>query len=119
MTTAISRIGASVLVCLALAGAIGQAEANQTASQFLTSFRARDARSVSFLVGLTEGFGWANAQLRASNQRMLFCAPRDVGFTPLQHADILAAYLRRQPRRSDVDVGLVMLAALAEQFPCR
>jgi hypothetical protein len=104
-----------LIVSLASAPALAQ-ESSITAAQAVA---AGNQDSVQLMVhSLGEGYGWANAALILRHQPPLFCAPPERVITYDQHVSMLTAFVARRPAHAHRPVGLVLLRALAETFPC-
>ena|ERR1051325_3654461 len=74
-----------------------------------------------YIAGLEAGMGYANANLANDGKRELFCLPKDITSTPEQMIDIIDAFVRAHDRSitQGEAVGLVLLAALKEKYPCK
>jgi hypothetical protein len=68
------------------------------------------------------GFGWANAVLSDGGGKPLYCVPPKVVLTGEQLIDILRRYIEEPKTRPHAigsqELGLVLLQALRDAFPC-
>lgn len=99
---------------------VGNAVAEQTAQSFIDEYdhESEDTRSTleMYLLGLANGFGWANAALE--DGKKLYCKPDTTGLGDRQALDLLRRHVKANARLKDEQVGMVLLAALREKFPC-
>ena len=76
----------------------------------------------TYIGGVGTGFAWANANLQFRGQKPLYCQPEKISLEWANYLQILDRkmkdddYLKRIP--SDRFLGLVLLRALQEIFPC-
>jgi hypothetical protein len=71
-----------------------------------------------WLDGVVAGFGWANGVDDAENRPLPYCQPRDSVLEPEQQLRILHGYAQRNPDMLDYPLGMVMLFALRDAYPC-
>jgi len=77
-----------------------------------------------FLVGLADGYTWANSALEKNNQTPLFCAPynldlKEVNFKKLIDNKIKEYVTEKKTfKKTDPVIGLLLLLGLQEMFPC-
>jgi hypothetical protein len=76
-----------------------------------------------FISGIEEGLSWANSELKHKQKPLLYCQP-DIALTNGQIIDILDRYIgnhKESVNNMPPDsrrVGLFLLLALQEAFPC-
>jgi hypothetical protein len=94
--------------------------AEMSGNEMIALFRKGDQREVVefYLGGLTNGYSWANTALWSEGKTALFCSPERIVLAVDQELDILARHIERVPANGKVPVGLAMLRALREAFPC-
>jgi hypothetical protein len=71
------------------------------------------------IAGVAEGFGWANTVLDMRKQQRLYCAPAKLALHAANHIDIIRQKIKKITYTPDTPVELVLLAGLAETFPCQ
>lgn len=72
-----------------------------------------------FIEGIEEGISWTNAALVAAKAPQLYCPPK-VTLTIDQTIDIFRHYVASHSVNQNQDrVGLILLMAFREDFPCR
>jgi hypothetical protein len=83
--------------------------------------KAKDRELTVYLSGLLAGFEWANARLTVEKKPLLYCQPGGFVFNAENAASMIDIEIAGPgyKDRPNVPVGLVLLTALAEQFPCR
>ena len=76
----------------------------------------------TYLQGISDGLGWANATLIAAGKPALFCQPDRLGLKTDNIEDILNRYLSEHATvfraHGDYPIGMMLLASLKEAFPC-
>ena len=91
------------------------------------SFVNRKARfmwaAFTYVIGLTDGLGMANAFLDHNGQPKMFCLPSGgssiIGsVTGVQTIDIVMSYLQRNPEQRNKDTLQLIIDALKEAYPC-
>jgi hypothetical protein len=70
------------------------------------------------LLATNNGFAWANADLKYRKREPLYCPPGKLALTGEQLIDILRRKVRHDPAFGSEYVGLGLLFALQETFPC-
>lgn len=74
-----------------------------------------------YLLGVGEGFKWANAALTAKKEAPLFCAPPILALTAENYLIVVdrELELRREAyTRTDMPVEFILLYGLQQQLPC-
>lgn len=64
------------------------------------------------------GFMWSNAALKLRNEKLLFCAPRELAVEKEQVTSIVRRYVARHPEQTDAPAGLIVYFSMVEMFPC-
>ena len=77
-------------------------------------------KTEAFINGIGYGVQAANAKLRAQNRTQFYCTPKELAIVPEQYFSLLRRYaeiydLLDWPAEA---VGLILLRALIEAFPC-
>ena len=85
----------------------------------LNSYDKGASIAVAYLQGLRQGLEWANALNNTTHQRPLYCSPPKIALTLDQYVSVTKDYLRKRPELNEQPVGLTMLLAAEEAFPCR
>jgi hypothetical protein len=92
------------------------AGAEPTSSQFL---KGQDSEGARFYIsGIYTGLQWANVNAVKAGQPPIFCAPKE----PLeikQVIQILAKFVSRGRDLEELPVGIVLMTALKDAYPCR
>jgi hypothetical protein len=96
------------------------ASAEMPGNEMIALFRKGDQREAVefYLRGLFAGYSWANTVLWSEGKTPLFCEPEKIVLTVDQELDILARHIEHVPANGKVPVGLAMLHALRDAFPC-
>jgi hypothetical protein len=88
------------------------------AQQALDRVHAGDDQISTYLGAEEDAFEWANTYQVMTGQRRLFCPPLKLALTDGQTTDILSRFVEANPKDANVPVGLVLLYALQDAFPC-
>jgi hypothetical protein len=88
-----------------------------SADEFLRR-TAQTEIGAGFLSGLEQGYSWANTELKYRRQPPLYCPPQKVALTFTQVRDILSRYIESNQRAANDPLGLALLSALVDAFPC-
>jgi hypothetical protein len=114
----------AMVICLCLPTV---ARAEDTADQFLARYDAAPTPAsklvwTQYIETMETGFGWANAVLSDGGGKPLYCVPPKVVLTGEQLIDILRRYIEEVKTRPHAIgsqlLGLVLLQALRDAFPC-
>jgi hypothetical protein len=70
------------------------------------------------LLDTNNGFAWANADLKYRQREPLYCPPGKLALTGEQLIDTLRRKLRNDPAFGAEVLGLGLLMALQDTFPC-
>lgn len=73
---------------------------------------------VLYLKGLHEGFTWMNGALDASGRDLVFCAPGNLALSNDQVFSILEGYVVNNAAFRDKPVGMSLMLAMQDAFPC-
>jgi hypothetical protein len=120
----LKRLIASLVAGYTLTGLAHAAEppAYQTANQLIRSYYKNDFNREMASFGLGEmasGMTTMNVELSANNRLPLYCLPSKLSLTDEQEFNILEDYVKHNPRIGDGPVGLALLFALENVFPCK
>jgi hypothetical protein len=109
------------MTCIALFPLVCTASVGITADKY-TQY-ATQPWFKSYMHGVGQGYGWANAQLELRGQALLFCQPRKLSLTQENLANLLDRYLTAQLEAGKNPTSLMLepllLQALQEAFPCK
>jgi hypothetical protein len=72
-----------------------------------------------YIAGMVEGLTWANGELAARHSEPLFCQPANLDLTLDQDLSIVDGYIERHPETPEQRLGILVVLALEETFPCR
>jgi hypothetical protein len=98
-----------------------------TVNEFLTRYdEARTAAEkliwTQHIDAIESSFGWANTMLSERKENRLYCVPPKLILTSEQLIDIVRRFLQEQQsggfNNQDAPMGLFLLLALQEAFPC-
>ncbi|MCZ8193798.1 MAG: hypothetical protein ACK5WW_01355 [Brevundimonas sp.] len=114
---------AVIAVFVGLAAAPAPAAAEQSADSFLAQFEngteAERYIAKIQIQSIAAGLAWAIADMQDQGLPRLFCAPERMIITAEQHIDILRRFVDGELSiMKDLPLGLVLLFALKETFPC-
>lgn len=98
--------------------ATSSAVAEPTAKSFLDRIERGDTASRFFLMGAGNGLQWSNVALDYQHKPLLFCLPPKVALAAEQELDILKRYVHERPNTGDMSVGMVLMDAMIDAFPC-
>jgi hypothetical protein len=90
--------------------------AELTAKQVVANEGSGQIRAIT--AGLEHGISWYNSLMEQANLQ-LYCQPRNLVFTVPYTLDILRRYLRHNSKAEDMPVGLAVILAFQNAFPCR
>jgi hypothetical protein len=118
---AIKRL--SVALMLLLASAVARADIADLFQQYDHGATAdRDLVKI-LIVGVEDGLGAANDELKATGNAMLYCAPETDRFTGDQLVEILRKWVEanrsKAPRLERAPPATALLLALEGAFPCK
>jgi hypothetical protein len=111
---------AILICCLAMLPSISAAEPKT--DKFMQNYQSATALSSVtklYLKGMIDGMGWANIQLKRDNQKPIYCPPPKLPLTENQAYEIIKAKASQRPHYKTTYVGLTLLHALKDVFPCR
>jgi hypothetical protein len=109
----------TLLLILALA-------ASASAEHTVKSYREAKAKGGEdaglaevYLAGIAHGFSWVNISAKDDSREPLFCAPEKMALQTANYEQILESFLkRRSPNLENAPLGMVLLFALKDAFPC-
>jgi hypothetical protein len=104
----------AVLSTPAAAAQTSAAEAVEgiSAEDAIAKFKANDPNVAVYVVGIKSGFEWANVWVR------LYCQPVRMALTADQAVSITEQFLEGHKPQKGGPLGMVMLNALVDLFPC-
>ena len=70
------------------------------------------------LLNLYDGLSQANVALRFRGDAHLYCPPGNLALTESQLVDILRRYRAEHPEEAGFSLGLILLEAIIDVFPC-
>ncbi len=71
-----------------------------------------------YLLGIYDGFSWANAALSNRGQKKIFCQPEKLAITADQVISIYIRFAKKWKGDANLPAGIIMELALEEVFPC-
>lgn len=71
-----------------------------------------------YIVGLGEGFFWANAAAGANGTPALYCPPQNLAMNGDNYISILKREIESGSHAKNSEVGLALLLGLQKTFPC-
>lgn len=99
-----------------------QAEFSISGYNLLKNMKGNE-RFRDYLDGSVNGLTWANASLQHKNLPPLYCQPPKLTMNVDNMIQLLDGYLERNKelvgRLTDPALGLIMVIALQEAFPCK
>jgi hypothetical protein len=107
-----------VIAAIVLLGTCGYAHADPSIRVVLSEYSKGNVAAIAYLRGISAGLGWANALIAQSGERPIYCQPDKLALTDEQRLDILNRFLAEYPRVAEQQVGVVLMAALKDAFPC-
>jgi hypothetical protein len=104
-----------------------QVKAEATVKKYKAEIAANGAESnwKLYILGLGEGFKWANAMLEVHTEAPLFCPPSKLVLGMENYVDILDRKIKDRATKStqaeldDMPLGLLLLQGIREAFPCK
>ena len=87
-------------------------------SQYVLNNR-NSVQMMSYVMGVFSGLQWANGELSGKKRELLFCEPSRNSIGYEQIMDILSSFINvKYPSLASQPVGLGLLRALQEAYPC-
>jgi hypothetical protein len=117
MVTVFWRFASAALVGAAMLSTPAIAE-KISASEALEKIEAQDEPTVTFVYGIYTGIYRANESLISDHKPSLYCPPSTFVADGVNIIDILENFVNRFPAFKQQPVGVVMLDALINVFPC-
>lgn len=116
-------VGAFLAVVLALAPTL-PARADHDADTFLRACKLTEGDPedpcLFSLSGIHEGYLFVNAFLKIKrHEPELYCEPDALALTGAQLRDMLRAFVKKHPERSDLPIGVVVYLTMLDAFPCQ
>jgi len=115
------KLYATVLAALVLLAPL-RAFAFMSVGEYVAETDA-DGRALNkiYLSGIMQGLQTYNSLQVADNQRVIFCIPATLAITEDEADHILSSWQRAQRGQSvdQLPIGLGMIYALSQAFPCR
>ena len=100
------------------------ARASMNVDSYIKNTRAGGNAAVAaryYLIGIEEGFEWSNVYIENNNTKkvFLYCQPRNLTLTDDQTIDIFNRFINENiSKYLNKPVGIVLLTALENAFPC-
>jgi hypothetical protein len=105
-------------VCALIVCSVLHARA-ETVEAYLKGSESEKAVDSVWLHGVQNGFVWANVMNIGKGAPALYCQPGHLSITRDQTINILNSYIKNSPvSLMKMDVGMVLLLALQNAFPC-
>ncbi|WP_175683849.1 hypothetical protein [Burkholderia cenocepacia] len=73
---------------------------------------------LSHIGGIGTGIEWANTALSVRGQQPLFCPPQKLATNAANNVSMLESFISAHQSKDDLPVGLILLQAYIETFPC-
>jgi hypothetical protein len=74
---------------------------------------------ILYVAGLGQGISWANAYLRNTQQKPIYCVPKNLNLVVENYVTIIDTQIREEPRvKMDTPLGFVLLNGYIATFPC-
>lgn len=108
----------------------GLAFSSQAGVTISTYEQGKDSEAfAAYIMGIHEGFGWADAKLRRAGMPRLYCPPDDMRFTKQHGLELIEwnlAALRKSPQflaqppeiQANYPIAGILTSALIERYPC-
>jgi hypothetical protein len=117
----------NVLICLGLIAIAGSSYAEVTVKEYreIKAANAQDWRDMKvYLVGVEEGFSWANVFEKSNHGLQMYCPPPKLHFTADIDISIIDDEIERQkhgsPLLTDADkLEPLFLFGLVHTYPCK
>jgi hypothetical protein len=71
-----------------------------------------------YLKGITDGYGFANAELAYQKKPLLWCQPGTLAVVEAQYVSIMEKFLQKTGNPPTNPPAAVLLLAMQDQFPC-
>jgi hypothetical protein len=98
--------------------AAAPARSEPSAATVLEQIDKGDLMARMIVYGYSNGYDWANTELRDKKRAQLFCIPDKLVITPDQNTQILRDYVTAHPDMRTFPAGMVLLYAYIDTFPC-
>jgi hypothetical protein len=99
-----------------------QALAEMNANDFIARYQAGNAAQraelAQHLSDISLGMNWTNAFMFVNHKFHLYCLPGSLVLTGDELADIVKRFVKKTPNDGIQPVGMIMLFALRDAFPC-
>ncbi|KVG33860.1 hypothetical protein [Burkholderia diffusa] len=85
-------------------------------------FKAADHANVTLLAhisGLGTGLQWMNTYLVAKKRESVFCIPPKLSTNAQNDVVMLEMYIGEHKPKDDTPIGLILLEAYLETYPCK
>ena len=106
------------LLAMAIFGQPASAEDQASARQAIANYKQGDRVVAIGIREFVDGLNWANADLRHSNAKEIYCLPDKLILTTDQEVDIVERYLEKAPNVGEFPIQAGLLMALKDTFPC-
>ena len=108
----------TIVIPVAFAASTSHAAPEGTTKEFIDLSKSGDQYTRLLLRALVDGIEWANTEVTSRTGKSLFCEPDHLALVPDQVLDMLSRFATRHPNYNDARLGLTMLRALEDAFPC-
>ncbi|MDR3396599.1 MAG: hypothetical protein P4M06_03470 [Pandoraea sp.] len=106
---------AVVAIQQAAAGTVGEYKKTKHAAE---TYPATANSLRAYVAGLGQGMFWANVALEAQGNKKLYCPPRALALNVNNYMSILDKEVTKPVTRDTDDIGVLLLQALIDTFPC-
>jgi hypothetical protein len=89
-----------------------------SAQTAIDKYKGSDPNTWLFINGIQQGMEWYNSYLQVIGETPAYCPPQKVALTVDQIVDITERYLEEHGKSKQDPIGLMLLTALIDAFPC-
>jgi hypothetical protein len=109
----------AIAACLAVVISAESANAEMTANEAISHYKAHDQQAILFTKGIEIGISMSNIYL-TDQKRPLYCEPHSLVLATDQIFDILERYTKGTPGvTGGLPLSTVLFFALMDAFPCK
>lgn len=95
------------------------AAAEITANEAISLAESKSELAIATISSMANGMSWMNVELEFSGKGPVYCQPDKLAITDDQYVIILKEHIMRNPRMANSSLGLALLNALKDTFPCK
>ena len=95
------------------------AKAEMSAERFLEVWDKESREAKVYFLGNTNGISWMNTVVNEVTGKHYYCPPEKIRLKVEQEIDILRHYLETNPESSKLPLGMVIVDAFHDTFPCK